>query len=188
MLISFLCQTDKFISTGVMPSQKFWQWGDDINTKDDITPFDGTPYILWWQKLWWKLILLVSISQNMSFLRYLVIVSGAEAKRNIFGSTTLSHTLCATITHFIRCRFCSIFRNPFVRSSRCEPDEHGLRPNYRGGRRHPGRGYRQVPHGQEEGIRATHHQPRYALRTLFVWANIIKNIISVVNRLYLIDT
>ncbi len=41
MLISFLCQTDKFISTGVMPSQKFWQWGDDINTKDDITPFDG---------------------------------------------------------------------------------------------------------------------------------------------------
>ncbi len=42
MLISFLCQTDKFISTGVMPSQKFRQWGDDINTKDGITPFDGT--------------------------------------------------------------------------------------------------------------------------------------------------
>jgi hypothetical protein len=41
-LISFLRQTDKFISTGVMPSQKFWQCGDDINTKDDITPFDGT--------------------------------------------------------------------------------------------------------------------------------------------------
>ncbi len=34
MLISFLHQTDKFI-------QKFWQWGDGINTKDDITPFDG---------------------------------------------------------------------------------------------------------------------------------------------------
>ncbi len=42
MLISFLRQTDKFISTGVRPSQKFWQCGDDINTKDDITPFDGT--------------------------------------------------------------------------------------------------------------------------------------------------
>ena len=42
MLISFLRQTDKFISTGVMPSQKFCQWGDDINTKDDITPFDGS--------------------------------------------------------------------------------------------------------------------------------------------------
>jgi hypothetical protein len=35
MLISFLRQTDKFISP------KFWQCGDDINTKDDITPFDG---------------------------------------------------------------------------------------------------------------------------------------------------
>ena len=44
MLISFLRQTDKFISTGVLPSQKFWQWGDDINTKDDITPFDGMTY------------------------------------------------------------------------------------------------------------------------------------------------
>ncbi len=40
MLISFFRQTDKFISTGVMPSQKVWQCGDDINTKDDITPFD----------------------------------------------------------------------------------------------------------------------------------------------------
>ncbi len=24
-----------------MTSQKFWQWGDDINTNDGITPFDG---------------------------------------------------------------------------------------------------------------------------------------------------
>ncbi len=33
-------QTDKFISTGGIPSQKFWQWGDDINN-DGITPLDG---------------------------------------------------------------------------------------------------------------------------------------------------
>jgi hypothetical protein len=116
---------------------------------------------------------------NMSFLRYLVIVSGAEAKRNIFGSTTLSHTLCATITLSSVAALAQYFATPFFRSTRSEPDEHGLRSNHRGGRRHPGRGYRQVPHGQEEGIRATHHQPRYALRTLFVWANIIKNITSV---------
>ncbi len=42
MLTSFLRQTDILISTGVMPSKTFWQCGDDINTKDDITPFDGT--------------------------------------------------------------------------------------------------------------------------------------------------
>jgi hypothetical protein len=42
MLISFLRQTDKCNSMGVMPSQKFWQLWDDINTKDDITPFDST--------------------------------------------------------------------------------------------------------------------------------------------------
>ncbi len=99
------------------------------------------------------------------------------------GSATLCYarTVCGTehLTHFIRCRLCSIFRNSFFRSTRCEPDEHGLRPNNRGGRRHPGRRYRQVPHGQEEGIRATHHQPRYALRTLFVRANVAnRNIIS----------
>jgi hypothetical protein len=41
ILISFLRQTDKFIRTGVMPSQKFWQGGDDINTNDGMTPFDG---------------------------------------------------------------------------------------------------------------------------------------------------
>jgi hypothetical protein len=41
ILISFLRQTDKFTITGVMPSQTFWQCGDDINTNDDITPFDG---------------------------------------------------------------------------------------------------------------------------------------------------
>ncbi len=27
---------------GVITSRKFWQWGDDINTNDGITPFDGT--------------------------------------------------------------------------------------------------------------------------------------------------
>ena len=46
ILISFFRQTDKFISTGVMPSQKVWQCGDDINTKDDITPFDGTSSVI----------------------------------------------------------------------------------------------------------------------------------------------
>ncbi len=42
ILISFLRQTDKFIRTGDMNRQKIWQWGDDINTNDGITPFDGT--------------------------------------------------------------------------------------------------------------------------------------------------
>ncbi len=46
ILISFLRKTDKFISTGVITSQKFWQWGDDINTNDGITPFDGICKIL----------------------------------------------------------------------------------------------------------------------------------------------
>jgi hypothetical protein len=41
ILINFLRQTDKFISTGVVTSQKFWQCGDNINTNDGITPFDG---------------------------------------------------------------------------------------------------------------------------------------------------
>jgi hypothetical protein len=42
IMISFLHQTDKFISMGVMTSQKFWQLRDDIKPKDDITTFDGT--------------------------------------------------------------------------------------------------------------------------------------------------
>jgi hypothetical protein len=49
IFISFLHPTDKFINTGVMASQKFWQWSDNIKPKDDITPFDGIffpfPYI-----------------------------------------------------------------------------------------------------------------------------------------------
>jgi hypothetical protein len=45
ILISSLRQTDKFIRTGVMLSQKFWQWGDDINSNDGITRFDGIFYL-----------------------------------------------------------------------------------------------------------------------------------------------
>ncbi len=41
-MFTFLHQTDKFIITGDMAAQTFWQWSDDIKTKDDITPFDGT--------------------------------------------------------------------------------------------------------------------------------------------------
>ncbi len=43
-MFTFLHQTDKFIVTGDMAAQTFWQWSDDIKPKDDITPFDGT----WW--------------------------------------------------------------------------------------------------------------------------------------------
>ncbi len=39
--LPFLHQTDKFIITGDMAAQTFWQWSDDIKPKDDITPFDG---------------------------------------------------------------------------------------------------------------------------------------------------
>jgi hypothetical protein len=41
-MFTFLHQTDKFIITGDMAAQTFWQWSDDIKPKDDITPFDGT--------------------------------------------------------------------------------------------------------------------------------------------------
>ncbi len=41
-MFTFLHQTDKFIITGDMAPQTFWQWSDDIKPKDDITPFDGT--------------------------------------------------------------------------------------------------------------------------------------------------
>jgi len=40
-MFTFLHQTDKFIVTGDMAAQTFWQWSDDIKPKDDITPFDG---------------------------------------------------------------------------------------------------------------------------------------------------
>ncbi len=40
-MFTFLHQTDKFIITGDMAAQTFWQWSDDIKPKDDITPFDG---------------------------------------------------------------------------------------------------------------------------------------------------
>ncbi len=44
-MYTFLHQTDKFIITGDMAAQTFWQWSDDIKPEDDITPFDGTvPY------------------------------------------------------------------------------------------------------------------------------------------------
>ncbi len=42
-MFTFLHQTDKFIITGDMATQTFWQWSDDIKPKDDITPFDGIP-------------------------------------------------------------------------------------------------------------------------------------------------
>ena len=41
-MFTFLHQTDKFIITGDMAAQTFWQWSDDIKPEDDITPFDGT--------------------------------------------------------------------------------------------------------------------------------------------------
>ncbi len=41
-MFTFLHQTDKFIITGDMAAQTFWQWSDDIKPKDDITPFDGS--------------------------------------------------------------------------------------------------------------------------------------------------
>ncbi len=37
----FLHLTDKFIRTGDIAAQTFWQWSDDIKPEDDITPFDG---------------------------------------------------------------------------------------------------------------------------------------------------
>jgi len=40
-MFTFLHQTDKFIITGDMAAQTFWQWSDDIKPEDDITPFDG---------------------------------------------------------------------------------------------------------------------------------------------------
>ncbi len=40
-MFTFLHQTDKFIVTGDMAAQTFWQWSDDIKPEDDITPFDG---------------------------------------------------------------------------------------------------------------------------------------------------
>ena len=40
-MFTFLHQTDKFIITGDMAAQTFWQWSDDIKPKDDITQFDG---------------------------------------------------------------------------------------------------------------------------------------------------
>ncbi len=40
-MFTFLHQTDKFIITGDMAAQTFWQWSDGIKPKDDITPFDG---------------------------------------------------------------------------------------------------------------------------------------------------
>ncbi len=43
-MFTFLHQTDKFIITGDMAAQTFWQWSDDIKPKDDITPFDGPPF------------------------------------------------------------------------------------------------------------------------------------------------
>ncbi len=42
-MFTFLHQTDKFIVTGDMAAQTFWQWSDDIKPEDDITPFDGIP-------------------------------------------------------------------------------------------------------------------------------------------------
>ncbi len=44
-MFTFLHQTDKFIITGDMAAQTFWQWSDDIKPKDDITPFDGTQWV-----------------------------------------------------------------------------------------------------------------------------------------------
>ncbi len=44
-MFTFLHQTDKFIVTGDMAAQTFWQWSDDIKPKDDITPFDGIQYM-----------------------------------------------------------------------------------------------------------------------------------------------
>ncbi len=43
-MFTFLHQTDKFIITGDMAAQTFWQWSDDIKPEDDITPFDGIYY------------------------------------------------------------------------------------------------------------------------------------------------
>jgi hypothetical protein len=43
-MFTFLHQTDKFIITGDMAAQTFWQWSDDIKPEDDITPFDGTGF------------------------------------------------------------------------------------------------------------------------------------------------
>ena len=40
-MFTFLHQTDKFIITGDIAAQTFWQWSDDIKPEDDITPFDG---------------------------------------------------------------------------------------------------------------------------------------------------
>ncbi len=40
-MFTFLHQTDKFIRTGDIAAQTFWQWSDDIKPEDDITPFDG---------------------------------------------------------------------------------------------------------------------------------------------------
>ena len=40
-MFTFLHQTDKFIVTGDMAAQTFWQWSDDIKPEDDITPFDS---------------------------------------------------------------------------------------------------------------------------------------------------
>ena len=48
----FLRQTDEFFSPGVMTGQTFYQLSDDINTKDDITPFDGTLFNFWSLKPW----------------------------------------------------------------------------------------------------------------------------------------
>ncbi len=41
-MFTFLHQTDKFIITGDMAAQTFWQLSDDIKPKDDITPFYGS--------------------------------------------------------------------------------------------------------------------------------------------------
>ncbi len=41
-MFTFLHQTDKFIRTGDIAAQTFWQWSDNIKPEDDITPFDGT--------------------------------------------------------------------------------------------------------------------------------------------------
>ncbi len=46
-MFTFLHQTDKFIRTGDIDAQTFWQWSDDIKPEDDITPFDGTQGHMW---------------------------------------------------------------------------------------------------------------------------------------------
>jgi hypothetical protein len=50
-MFTFLHQTDKFIIAGDMATQTFWQWSDNIKPKDDITPFDGTQYLHFSQRV-----------------------------------------------------------------------------------------------------------------------------------------